>query len=117
MKLLTINLSVLSSTKVWYLNPGLICKITGAYTALNTALTTADSTITISDGTTDVGEITITYASNAVGDCDALTFDTTSKGDVEFSKTTPIKIACDSAPGAGAAMLTLVIDEYATNKA
>lgn len=85
------------------------CWLIDARSALYTVLTTGDSTITISDGTTTIGTITITQSGCAVGDVDAISF---SDYSVELNTSTPLKISCDATPGAGAAKVTLVFSEY-----
>ena len=109
---LTVLLPTLQTETVQYVNPGKTCRLVGAYTAVNTALTTAKSAITISDGTTTVGAIEIAHEA-AVGTCDSMTIDSTSLGKVEFSPTTAVKISNDGGPDAGAANLTLIFDEFA----
>jgi len=106
------ELDVLSAAKTWYINPGFDCRIIDAYTVTETAITTGNSVITISDGTTDVGAITIGFTGSAAGDIDQITFDSTSLGKVKFTKATAIKIVCGALPDAGKAELTLVLDEY-----
>jgi len=56
------ELDVLSSAKDWYAPVPVGCRIIGAFTATETDIATGDSAITISDGTTDVGVITIPLA-------------------------------------------------------
>lgn len=106
---IVIALADLSSDTDTYVNPGTTCWLVGAYTALTTVLTTGDSTITLSDGTTTIGTITITQSGCAVGDCDSLTI---SDYSVELDTDTPLKINNDATPGAGAANLTLVFDTF-----
>lgn len=122
MQVINVNLDALASAKDWYINPGFNCRIIGAYTALNTAVTTGDSTITISNGTTTVGVITITQSGCAVGDIDLIAWydkngsACSSTGldpvGVKFGPGTNIKVSCDATPDAGAALLTLVLDEF-----
>jgi len=112
MQQLNKNLGDLSAATTWYLPVGSPCRIIDVVSALETTLTTGDSTITISDGTTTVGTITITQSGCAAGDIDKISFDSTSEGKVKFDKDTPIKIACDATPGQGKAELTLVLDEF-----
>ena len=108
----TVLLSDLSSAADLYLALPNTCRLVKAMTALITTLTTGDSTITLSDGTTDIGTITITQDGCAVGDIDNITFDTTSLGKVALGGTTYLKISNNATPGQGAALLTLVLDEF-----
>lgn len=112
MREIPIDLTDLSSAASKYYAPHKTCRVIGARSALYTTLTTGDSTITISDGTTTIGTITITQSGCAVGDVDTISFDSTSEGKVEVGPSTPIKIANDATPGQGAAIVTLVLGEY-----
>ena len=111
---LTIALADLSSAATIFINPGITCRVVKAHTVVKTALTTGDSIITIRDkgATNNVGTVTITQAGNAVGDCDKLVLDTTTLGVVEFDADNPIEIYNDATPDAGAAELTIWIDEF-----
>ena len=108
----TVLLDALSAAKSWYIAPPVLCRLVKALTCENTILTTGDSGITLSDGSTDIGVITIAFVGTAVGTVDKMVIDTTSLGKVDLGPDTPLKITCDAVPGAGAAILTLVFDEY-----
>lgn len=92
-----------------YINPGHTCRVVGAYSCCESQSANA-KTITISDGTTDVGVITIAVSA-ADGTVDKIVLDATSKGAVEFNVDTPIKIV-GAGTGAGTANVTLVLDSY-----
>jgi len=119
---ITVPLSDLSSAANTYVNPGLNCRLVTAYTALTTAITTGDSTITLSDGTTTIGVVTITQSGCAVNDIDEMApYDSdgsacSSTGKdpvgVKLGPGKNLKIANDAVPGAGAANITLVFDEF-----
>lgn len=99
------------SSDTIYINPGHTCRIVGAYNVVSGTVNSGnEQVITISDGTTDVGTITIA-ASAAVGTVDKMVLDTTSKGAVEFNVDTPIKlVAAGTSTGLG--NVTLVLDAY-----
>ncbi len=109
---MTVNLSDLSGAATQYVAPPVTCRLTDVISALNLALTTGDSTITLSDGTTTIGTVTITQSGSAAGDIDRLVVDSTSLGKVELGPNTPLKITNDATPGQGATNLTLKFDEY-----
>lgn len=88
------------------------CRLIKADHALYTVLTTADLVITFSDGTTDIGTLTVTQSGCAEGDCDHIVLDTTSLGKVELGPDTPLKVALDGGPDAGAGILVLTFDEF-----
>ena len=94
-----------------YINPGVTCRVVGAYSCISgeAGATTAKS-ITISDDTTAVGVITIA-ATAAVGTVNKIVLDATSLGAVEFNVDTPIKVV-PAGTNAGKANLTLVLDTY-----
>lgn len=94
-----------------YINPGHTCRVVGGYScASGEAGSDGAKTITISDGTTDVGVINIA-ATAAVGTVDKMTLDSTSKGAVKFDVDTPIKIV-GAGTGAGLFAVTLMLDAY-----
>lgn len=94
-----------------YVNSGHTCRVVQAYSVISgEAGATGAKTITISDGTTDVGAIAIA-ATAAVGTVDKIVLDSTSNGAVEFNVDTPIKIV-GAGSGAGIAIVTLVLDSY-----
>ena len=88
------------------------CRLIKADHALYTVLTTADLVITFSDGTTDIGTVTVTQSACAEGDTDHIVLDTTSLGKVELGPDTPLMIEFDGGPDAGAGILVLTFDEF-----
>ena len=103
------ELDALATAETFYVNPGTTCWLVDAYTSLFTVIDTTDTTITMSDGTTTIGTITITASGVAEGDCDKMAASDLS---VELNTTTPLKIVCGGESGStGDAMLTLVFDE------
>ncbi len=103
----------LETGETFYMSPGVPSRVIGAYTVLNEVISSGDVDITISDGTTDVGVITITNSGNAVADIDEIVFDTTSLGKVIFDLDTPLKIVGDGgSTSTGELTLTIVMDEY-----
>ena len=54
----------------------------------------------------------IDQSGSAEGDCDSMVTDTTSLGKVELGPTTPLKVALDGGPDAGAGILVLTFDEF-----
>jgi len=109
---MSVDLNDLSGAVSYYISPPVTCRLVKAYTALITALTTGDSTITLSDGTTDIGVITITQSGSAAGDVDEIVLDSTSLGAVELAPSTPLKVVNDATPGQGRANLTLLFSEF-----
>lgn len=109
---MNVLLDDLSGAANKYVAPPVTCRLVNAISALHTTLTTGDSTITLSDGTTDIGTITITQSGCAAGDVDSLSLDGTSLGKVALGPSTPLKIANDATPGQGACLVTLVFDEF-----
>ena len=110
---LTFNLSSLASAVTEYVAIPKTCWLVKAVSVVNTTIiTTADTLLTFSDGTTDIGTITITQSGCAVGDCDTLTLDTTSVGKVELDEDTPLVIEIDGSSGAGECNLTLVFSDF-----
>lgn len=110
MNLMTVEPIDLSGDTV-YMNPGTTCRVVGAYSVISgEAGATGAKTITISDGTTDVGVISIALSS-ALGVVDKMVLDATSKGAVEFNVDTPIKLV-GAGSGAGLANVTLVLDTF-----
>lgn len=111
MNVMTLEGLDLSGSDDRYMNPGHTCRIVGAYSCISgEAGADTEKTITISDGTTTVGVITIA-ATAAVGTVDKMVLDTTSEGAVEFNVDTPIKVV-PAGSDAGKANLTLVLDSY-----
>lgn len=111
MNLMTLEGLDLSGSDDRYMNPGMTCRIVGAYSCISgEAGVTEEKTITISDGTTTVGVITIALSA-AVGTVDKIVFDSTSKGAVEFNVDTPVKVV-PAGTSAGKANVTLVLDSY-----
>ncbi len=103
------ELDALATAETFYVNPGTTCWLVDAYTSLFTVIDDADVTVTMSDGTTTIGTITIAVASVAEGDCDKMSASDLS---VELNATTPLKIVGDGgATSTGEARLTLVFDE------
>ncbi|KKK71775.1 hypothetical protein LCGC14_2910550, partial [marine sediment metagenome] len=100
------ELDVLSSAKTWYIPMPVNCRVIAAIAATETAVATGASAITLSDGTTDIGVITIALSGSAAGDVDAIVMDSTSLGKVLLGPTTPLKISCDATPSAGKAHIT-----------
>jgi hypothetical protein len=83
------------------------CRVVNAYSVVDTeAVATAAKTITLSDGTTDIGVITAANSS-AEGTMDSIVFDSTSKGVVELNATTPLKIVV---AGTGNGEFELVVE-------
>lgn len=94
-----------------YVNPGHTCRVVGACSVITgEAGATGAKTITISDGTTDVGVISVATTA-AVGTVDKIVFDSTSGGAVEFNVDTPIKLV-GAGTGNGIAAVTLMLDAY-----
>ena len=114
MDLMTLEALDLSGSDDRYMNPGLTCRVVAAFSCISgEAGATGAKTITISDGTTTVGVITVA-ATAAVGTVDKMVLDATSKGAVEFNVDTPIKIV-GAGTGAGLANVTLLLDPYHSN--
>ncbi len=107
-----VKLPDLSGAANLFVAPPVACRLLNVITTLNTGLTTGDSTITLSDGTTTIGTVTITQSGCAAGDVDSMTVDSTSLGKVALGPSTPLKIANDATPDQGACLATLVFDEY-----
>ena len=96
----------------YYLALPLNCRLIGAQSVIDTeALTGADGTITFSDGTTDIGTITVTQSGSAEGEVDSITFDTTSEGKVALGPSTPLKIVLAGNTN-GEVEVTMVFDEF-----
>lgn len=114
MKSCLVSIASLNGDPTTYVAVPRTCKLADAVSAITTAVTTNDVTVTLSDGTTDIG--TLTVAVGVAGGVDGITFDTTSYGDVELDRTTPLKIVCSGTPGAGAINLSLDFDIYGATK-
>lgn len=108
----TLNLTALATAENFFMAFPVTCRLVKATTCIYTVLTTADAVITFSDGTTDIGTITITQSGSAEGDIDQLVLDTTSLGAVELGPALDLKIALDGGPDAGAAILTMYFDAF-----
>ena len=74
------------------------------------AVATAAKTLTISDGTTDIGVITIANSSTE-GTVDNIAFDSTSEGKVELGPSTPMKVVL-AGSGNGKFNVTSLMDEF-----
>lgn len=109
---IAIILEALESARDWYIPMPVHCRVIDARTALNLSLTSGDSAITLSDGTTDIGVITITQSSSAAGDEDVIAFDSTSEGKVALGPGTALKVSCDATPGQGRATITVLLDDF-----
>ena len=114
MFVMTLNLTALATAEDLFvpMPEGITCRLIKADTAIYTALTSADAVITFSDGTTDIGTVTITQSGCAEGDVDHMVADTTSEGKVALGGATELKIELDGGPDAGAAILVLTFDEF-----
>jgi len=108
----TLDMTALASTKIWWIPVPVTCRLIMAHLAVETAITTADSGITLTDGTNIIGEITGTFTASAPGDVHEMVRNATTLGKVELGPDLPIKVDCDAAPDAGAGMLTLTFDEF-----
>ena len=108
----TLDLTTAATAEDFFIAPPVICRLVKATTCIYTVLTTADLVITFSDGTTDIGTITITQSGSAEGDIDLLTLDTTSLGVVDIGPSQYLKVELDGGPDAGAAILVMVFDEF-----
>lgn len=86
-------------------------RVSTAYTVVDQqAVATAAKTLTLSDGTTDIGVITVANSSTE-GTMDEIVLDSTSLGKVEVGPALPIKIVMAGA-GNGKFTLVVVIDTY-----
>ena len=98
----------------YYMAVPVTCRVVKAYTAVDTeALTGAAGHVTLSDGTTDIGVITVAHEA-AEGDVDAIVLDSTSLGKVELSPTKPLKIVLADNT-AGELELVVAFDEFHAN--
>jgi hypothetical protein len=96
----------------YYLPLPINCRLIDAQSAIDTqALSVADGTVTFSDGTTDIGTITVTQSGNAEGDVDSLVLDSTSLGKVALGPSTPLKIVLAGNTN-GEVEVTMVFDEF-----
>lgn len=111
---MALNLTALATAENFYvpMPAGLTARLVKADTSLYTVLTAANAVITFSDGTTNIGTVTITQSGCAEGDIDHLVLDTSSGGAVELGGSTYLKVALDGGPSAGAAILVMTFDEY-----
>ena len=102
---LVIDSPALSGANQVYVVSPVKGNITAVYTAVNTALTTAKSTLAVKapDGT--VGAIEIAHQAT-VGTVDSLT---SSLSNTEVEKGEVIEIENDAAPGAGQATYTIIL--------
>jgi hypothetical protein len=87
------------------------CRVVGASYVVTTGVTVAADTLTISDGTTTAGTVSVAVGAAGSG-ASNFTPDTTSLGKVRFDGTTPIKITPGGASTAGAITLGLLLSEY-----
>ena len=104
-----------SSAADHYVPVPVTCRLVKAETAVDTVVTNANTILTFSDGTTTIGTITVGFSGCAVGDCDSLSLDSTSRGAVALGSTTPLKVALDGGGDAGAVNLTLTFSEFHSN--
>jgi len=96
---------------VYYMAVPTTCRVVKAYSVCDVQdFSVADGTITLSDGSTTIGTITVAAAANE-GDIDTLTLDGTSKGKVELDADTPLKIELAGNTD-GEVQLTVVFDEF-----
>lgn len=88
--------------------PGRVCK---AVSVVNDATIDAETTITLSDGTTTIGAITVAAAS-VEGTVDSIVFDSTSLGKVEVAPDTPLVVTMSGGATTPEIMVTVMIDEF-----
>ena len=94
-----------SASQVYGVSP-VAGHITAVDAVTTTAITTADSTLTVKTSAGTVGTITIATAGSAVGTVDSLA----SPANTVVAASGTVEIENDAAPGAGAASLTTVIE-------
>lgn len=108
-RMLTVELPDVSTASQRYVAPGFRGKIVNAYSALNTAITNADATLTLKINGTAVtnGTITITQSGSAAGDVDSCT----PSGANTFQATDNIEVETDGgSTTTAAAVVTLVLE-------
>lgn len=108
MFMLSFYISDAASAADYYIAPPLPCRLVAATFVSRAAATGADETITLSDGTTTIGTITVGYSGAAVGDCDSMTW----AANVELDKDTPLKIAVAGTSTSTSGTLCLMFSEY-----
>ena len=95
----------------YYLPVPVTCRVVKAYAVCDVQnFSVADGTITLSDGTTTIGTITVAAAA-VEGEMDKLVMDGTSLGKVELSPTKPLKIVLAGNTN-GEVELTIAFDEF-----
>lgn len=108
MFMLTFHLADAASAANYYIAPPIACRLIDATFTSSTAATVADETITLGDGTTTAGTITVAYSGAAIGDVDSLSY----SDEVELDRDTPLKIAVAGTSTSTVGTLLLVFSEY-----
>ena len=105
------NVPVEGGADTYYFAVPLNCRCIGACSVVTLAdVATAAKTLTLSDGTTDIGVITIANSSTE-GTMDSIVMDTTSLGKVALGPATPLKVVM-AGSGNGKFSVALLLDEF-----
>ena len=91
-----------------YMPVPLPCRLVKAVFVSETAATVADETITLSDGTTTIGTITVAYSGAAAGDCDTMVYSAA----VELDEDTPLNIVIAGTSTSTVGTLVMMFSEY-----
>jgi len=102
---------ILDGDDAYYIPVPVPARIIKCYTCVNEAAIDAETTLTITDGTTTVGVVTIANAA-AQGTMDEIVFDTTSLGKVLFGPDTPIVATLAGGSSNVEVAVGLIMDEF-----
>lgn len=102
-----ISIASLNSDPTTYVAVNRPCRLNKAISVVTTTVTTNETTLTLSDGTTTIGTITIAAGSTA-GTIDEMSW----AANVELDEDTPLKIVSSGTPGAGAVNVSLEFSQY-----
>jgi len=95
----------------YYMAVPVTCRVVDAISVVDTqALTGSAGTITLSDGSSTIGVVTVGVEA-AEGEVDRIVLDGTTKGKVELDKDTPLKIVVAGNTN-GEFQLSVVFDEF-----
>jgi len=100
-----LELNTLAGDPTIYVPVNHPCRLVDVTTVIITAVTTNTVTLTLSDGTTTIG--TVSIAAGAAATLDTFTW----AANVELNKTTPLRIVSSGTPGAGAVIMMLEFSE------